>query len=85
MGNYEGAVNGGGEKCSDAGYVCETERTGFQMDQILHVREEKVKDIYKVFELSRWSFHLKNKDGVYYFFFMCTNGNFFLCMVISKY
>lgn len=64
MGNYEGAVNGGGEKCSDAGYVCETELTGFQMDRMLHVREEKVKVIYKVVELSRWSFHLKSQEGV---------------------
>lgn len=37
-------MNGGGEKCSDA---CETEWTEFQMDWMLYVREEKVKDILR--------------------------------------
>lgn len=35
MRNYQGAMNGGGEKCSDA---CEKEWTEFQMDWMLCVR-----------------------------------------------
>lgn len=38
MSNFQGAMNGGGEKCSDAGYVRVSEPTGFQIRWMLDER-----------------------------------------------
>lgn len=45
-------VNGGGEKCSDAGCICKTDPLGLQVERMLPVREDKVKGICKVLDLS---------------------------------
>lgn len=76
MRNYQGAVNGVGEKCSDAGYICETRSQQHFRWIACYMWETKKSRIPTKFLNWADGASISRARIVYYFFFMCTNGTF---------